>query len=313
MFALVTALAASLLLVLARGVFDFEPADGGSVIAMAQRDLDQGRPGEAFARLETYLSGGPDVAEDQRVRAAAILESSGYQLARGGLVQGDFSRVSDIEHRVSRHSGGSSRLLNLRIQAERGETSERSLAARMSLLEHYDYELDGRQVIKSLTIRAITDTDRRIEAGLQAAIAAYPDELDLRLNYGQLLLDQRHFERAEAEFAAAVAADPQNALAHTGLGLAILEQADDEDDRREGRQVLGIQRWEMAGGGRFELAQAGFRPAIDASGDERQLGGCRGILSMAQPRGRADIPFADRSRVGVRVPSGDGHAVFLGR
>jgi tetratricopeptide (TPR) repeat protein len=238
MFALVTALAASLLLVLARGVFDFEPADGGSVIAMAQRDLDQGRPGEAFARLETYLSGGPDVAEDQRVRAAAILESSGYQLARGGLVQGDFSRVSDIEHRVSRHSGGSSRLLNLRIQAERGETSERSLAARMSLLEHYDYELDGRQVIKSLTIRAITDTDRRIEAGLQAAIAAYPDELDLRLNYGQLLLDQRHFERAEAEFAAAVAADPQNALAHTGLGLAILEQADDEDDRQTAARAL---------------------------------------------------------------------------
>lgn len=71
---LVVALAASLLLVLARGAFDFGAPEAGSLIAMAQRDLDQGRRDEAFARMETYLSSG-GAAEDQRGRAAAILSA----------------------------------------------------------------------------------------------------------------------------------------------------------------------------------------------------------------------------------------------
>jgi tetratricopeptide (TPR) repeat protein len=221
---LITALAASLLLLLARGVFDFGPADRGSVIAMAQRDLDQGRLGEAFASMETYLSGGRDVSEDQRAKATAILESSGYELARGGLAKGDFGRVSDIEHRVSRHSGGSSRLLNLRIQAERGETAEQSLSRRRSLVQDYGYEADGKRQIKDFSIPEITPTQRRIEAELLAGIESFPDSLDLRLNYGQSLLDQNEFQRAEAVFAEAIRRAPHSVLAQTGLGLALFQQ-----------------------------------------------------------------------------------------
>ncbi len=235
---LVTALAASLLLMFVRGVFDLGPRDGASLIAMAQRDLQRGRAEQVFTLIEDLLSRSDDLTAEHENDAAALLEASGYELARGGLKQGDFGRVTDIDSRVARQSGGSGRLTNLRIQAERGETAERSLAGRMSLREHYDYELDGQQLIKSLTIRPTTDTDRRIEADLQAAIAAYPDEVDLRLNYGQLLLEQRHFQRAEAEFAAAVALDPQNALAHTGLGLAILEQAEDKHDHQTAARAL---------------------------------------------------------------------------
>jgi tetratricopeptide (TPR) repeat protein len=235
---LVTALAASLLMMFARGVFDLGPRDGAALIAMAQRDLHQGRADQAFILIEDLLSRSDALTAEHQRDATDLLEASGYELARGGLKQGDFGRVTDIDSRVARQSGGSGRLTNLRIQAERGETAERSLAGRMSLREHYDYELDGQQLIKSMTIRPTTDTDRRIEAELKRAIENYPDEVDLRLNYGQLLLEQRHFQRAEAQFAAAVALDPQNALAHTGLGLAILEQADDEDDRETAARAL---------------------------------------------------------------------------
>ena len=235
---LVTALAASLLLMFARGVFEFGPRDGAALIAMAQRDLQRGHPDQAFTRIEDLLSRSGDLTAEHQRDAAALLEASGYELARSGLKQGDFGRVTDIDSRVARRSGGSGRLTNLRIQAERGETAERSLAGQMSLFKDYDYELDGRQGIKSLTIRPITDTDRRIEADLQAAIEAHPDAVDLRLNYGQLLLEQRHFQRAEAEFAAAVSLDPQNALAHTGPGLAILEQAKDQHDYQTAARAL---------------------------------------------------------------------------
>ena len=234
---LATALAASLLMMFARGVFDFGPRDGAAIIAQAQRDLEQGRTANAFTRIEDLLSRSGDLPADHSRDAAALLEASGYELARSGLKQGDFARVTDIDARVAHH-GGSGRLTNLRIQAERGETAERSLSRRMSLFEHHDYELDGRQVIKSLTIRPVTDTDRRIEAELQAAIAAYPDEVDLRLNYGQFLLELNQFARAEGVFAAAVAMDPHSALAHTGLGLSILQQAEDDDDRHTAARAL---------------------------------------------------------------------------
>jgi|GEM_PF-1706943 len=221
---LVVALAASLLLLLAPQVFHFRSADGSSVIALAQRDVDQGRPGEAFARMETYLSGERAVAEAQRIQAGTILESSGYELARDGLVQGDFNRVSDIQHRVSRHTGGSSRLLNLRIQAERGETAEQSLSLRTSLVRDYGYETDGRRQIKDFSIPEITSTQQRIEGELLAGIEAFPDSLALRLNYGQFLLDQNEYQRAEGVFAEAVRRVPDSVLAQTGLGLALFQQ-----------------------------------------------------------------------------------------
>ncbi len=220
---LVVALAASVLLVLAPTVFDFGAPEAGSLIAMAQRDLDQGRPDEAFARLETYLSsGGP--AEDQRGRAAALLESAGYELARGGLSQGDFRRVAEIDSRVTSRTRASARLLNLRLQAERGETAERSLAQRRSLVRDYGYERNGQRLLKDFSIPEITPTQRRIEAELLAGIEAFPDSLDLRLNYGQFLLDQNEFQRAEAVFAEAVRREPRSVLAQTGLGLALFQQ-----------------------------------------------------------------------------------------
>ena len=235
---LVAALAASLLLMFGRGAFDEGSPDGAALIAMAQRDLRGGRADRAFTRLEGLLSRGEHLTAEHQRDAAALLEESGYEMARGDLEQGDFNRVTDIDRRVAKHGGGSGRMTNLRIQAERGETVERSLAARISLTRHYDYELDGRQVVKSLSIRPVTDTDRRIEADMQAAIAAYPDQIELRLNFGQLLLEQRQFQRAEVEFAAAVALAPQNHLAQTGLGLAILEQSENNDDHRVASRAL---------------------------------------------------------------------------
>jgi Flp pilus assembly protein TadD len=48
--------------------------------------------------------------------------------------------------------------------------------------------------------------------------------LDLRLNFGQFLLEQNEFERAAEQFDEAVRLDRTSVLAHTGLGLAVLQQ-----------------------------------------------------------------------------------------
>ncbi len=225
-FALIVALAASLLLVFARGLFDTGPRRGGTPIAMAQRDLEQGRTSEAFNRIDDYLSQADQltVTADDRRQAAAILESSGYELARSGLVKGDFRRVSDVDHRVARHTSGSARLRNLRIQAERGETAEQSLSRRRSLVRDYGYETNGQRLIKDFSIPEITATVRRIDAEWVAAIEAFPDAIDLRLNYGHFLMEQNDFQRAETVFAEAVVREPRNVLARTGLGLALFQQ-----------------------------------------------------------------------------------------
>jgi Flp pilus assembly protein TadD len=59
-------------------------------------------------------------------------------------------------------------------------------------------------------------------------MARYPDEPDLFLNFGQFLLELRRFAEAEDVLEIVLEIDPNNALAHLGLGIAILQQADDD-------------------------------------------------------------------------------------
>jgi len=226
------ALAASVLAMLAWGLFGPGGPGESSVIAMAQRDLDAGRAGEAFRRIDAYLTDQAEIAADQRARAEGILEASGYQVARQELTQGQFAKVSVIEDQVARRAGASARLVNLRLQAERGETAEQSLAAKTSLVADYGYERDGRRHIKDFTFPEITDSDRRLKKEFAEAVQAHLDSVELRLNFGQFLLAQNDFPAAADQFAEAVRIDPANALAQTGLGLALFQEGEEESIAR---------------------------------------------------------------------------------
>jgi hypothetical protein len=59
----------------------------------------------------------------------------------------------------------------------------------MSLVRDYGYETNGQRLIKDFSIPEITPTVRRIETGWVVAIEAFPDAIDLRLNYGHFLMD----------------------------------------------------------------------------------------------------------------------------
>ena len=222
----IAAIAASLLVAV---IWALSGRGGDSTLVMANRDLQAGRHTAALERVEGYLDENKNLADDDRTEAERILEESGYQLARKSLAGGEFKNVLDIEDRTSRRSVVSGRLTNLRIQAQRGETAERTLTTK-GVLTDYGYERDGHQYVKDLP--TFDATTARLEKELAAAVQKHPDSPDLLLNYGQFLIDQNDFERAAEQFTAAVEFDPNSPLAHTGLGLALFQQEKDETIRQ---------------------------------------------------------------------------------
>ena len=154
-------------------------------------------------------------------RVVAVLEKD---LAAGRFedVIGETARLLMGQDALT--NGERARLVNLQIQAERGETRAHSLTGRTLLVRDYGYEADGIRRIKDpgfpQATPAITETITR----LRTAVKDHPDSIDLRLNLGQILLEQRIFGEAEKEFAEAVQIEPSNALAETGLGLALYQQ-----------------------------------------------------------------------------------------
>lgn len=232
------ALAASLLVAAIWGLSQ-QATENGSVVAMAQRDLKNGRPSEAFGRMEQYLDTNEKLDADTRSEANRLLEESGYQLASKAFSDGDdnterVSRLLDIEDRVARRAGSSARLLNLRLQSKRGDKHERSLSAQGSLLAYGVDEKGNRKQeysgIKSFMdpIPVPSEAEKQLKQDFTAAVKSHPDSLDLRLNFGQLLLEQGSFDQAAEQFETAVQLDPKSTLAETGLGLALFRQGTDK-------------------------------------------------------------------------------------
>jgi tetratricopeptide (TPR) repeat protein len=219
----VTAAAAAILVAFVWG--SYGGRDGaGSTLAMVQRDLEAGRSSEAYKNVSDLLQNGGRLSEDERAKAARLLEESGYRTARERLGNKDLPGVSSIENTVAERAAPSARLLNLRIQAERGETKEHSLTGKTSLTHDYGYERNGQRVIKDSVFPQITPTIKRLGDALAEAVSEHPDSLDLRLNFGQFLFEQNDYLGAAEQFAEAVRIDPTSVLAETGLGLALFRQ-----------------------------------------------------------------------------------------
>ncbi len=191
------------------------------ILALAERDLEVGNAEAALDRVEGLLNQPLDA--QRQARAKQLLEESGYVVAKGDLAAGDFNRVLATEDRVSNRAGASARLLNLRLQAERGIPAEYGLASAGSLLD-YGYESDGSTPFKSFP--TIDQTSERIDKEFTQAIQRHPSSASLLLNRGHFLIAQVRYDEAREQFQKALALDPQNSMAHLGLGLVAFELQD---------------------------------------------------------------------------------------
>jgi len=226
------ALAASLLIAI---VWGYSLHSGESAIAMADRDLKSGRHEAAIGRLEEYLDANKQLPPEERKEALRILEASSYELALehlGSDQANHLEQVVDINGKATRRGASSGRLTNLSIQAQRGETWRLSLSSRVGLLD-YGFKKDGtREKIKSIGMVPLSESIQRIEKALVAAIEAHPDSLELRLNYGQFLLENRSFPESADQFRQAIEIEPKNPLAHTGLALSLFQQKGEDPIRQ---------------------------------------------------------------------------------
>ncbi len=200
-------------------LWSLREADVTKQLAVAQRDLAAGRPQSAFHRVETILDE-RTLHPQAKALALRLLEKSGYAATLPTLDANKFQEVLDIEHRVSRHHASSPRLLNLKLQAERGVPAELALVQLASLTD-YGYELDG--FSRQMSIPIFDQTSERLNRELAQAVGQHPNDVRLLLNYGQFLLSMAQCDKAREQFDAALVQDKGNPLARLGLGLVEFE------------------------------------------------------------------------------------------
>jgi len=216
---LATAVAATLLIGI---VWSISDTGSQQMLAMVEKDLAADKPAAAMDRAEKLLEK-EDLDAKQREKARELMEESGYRLGCKSLRSSDFDTVVDVEQRASKHGLSSARLASLRWQAEREIPAELALSQSGNLLD-YDYDLGGVNRTKSIGFPSFDEKMQPIIKGSAEAVEKYPDSLDLRLNYAQLLLEEGKYEEAERQFKAALAIDEKSVLAHIGLGLVRYHQ-----------------------------------------------------------------------------------------
>ncbi len=213
---------------------------GGSDIdrqlTQVEQQLRSGQTGAAWKQLEGFLS--DDLSAADRSRAKSLFEQAGYDLAREELTAGDFTGTTEISRRVEQLADMSPRLLNLRLQAERGDTTELALAQAGAMTD-YGYALDGNGYAKS-ALPIMDATTDRLWREFQSAVGAFPEDLSLRLNFGQFLLKGNRAAEARQQFAKAVELDSNNLLAHIGLGLALFELEQFDEAQQHFQKAVAV-------------------------------------------------------------------------
>lgn len=209
-----------------------------SRLARAERDLEAGRPVEALKTAEGVLSEEAGASDAVQRRARKLLEEAGYQVGISALQAEEFGEVLALQERVTERSGASGRMLNLRLQAQRGVSAPYSLDQQGALLD-YGYQPDGVLAgIKAFT--PYDTTTKRLMRQFEKAVSAHPDSVPLRLNYGQFLLEHLDVAGTEKQFRSALKLDSRNPEVHLGLGLVVFEQKSYEDALTHFQQVLEL-------------------------------------------------------------------------
>ena len=235
------AIAATLLIAI---VWSLSEPGSETLLALAQREWKAGNTEIAMRQAEELLDTEKGLDSSTKSQAQELLEECGYSDARARLADGDYPRVLDMEERVSSRGARSPRLLNLRLQAERGIPAEYALALQGSLVD-YGYELDGISIEKSFLV--IDPATKRLDRDLAQAVADNPGDVGLMLNYGQFLVSQRRFDEAQEQFATVLATDDRNVLAIIGTGLIEFERKNPEAALQHFEAALKIDTNSYAG------------------------------------------------------------------
>lgn len=206
----VAALAACLLIALG---WVFLPGGAEREFARAERDLRAGNADAAFARLAGVKKDQlPAALQAERER---LLETAAYRAGRTALEAGRFDDVANTHAAATAAGVSSGRLDNLHVLAGQKIPGEVVLAMKGSLLDR-GFMPDG-----EVPIRSVPVPNDRLASQWEAAVRSHPDSAELLLNYGEFLLNQNRYEEAAEAFRRAIAADPDNPMAHNGLGLAL--------------------------------------------------------------------------------------------
>ena len=187
----------------------------GRALAEATADLDSGRTGEAFDRLERVAT--ERLSAEERRRHTELLERAAYGLGRDALTDGRFDAVGEVERRAAANGAKSGRLTNLTIQAARSDRQESRLSSASLLLDR-GVIMNGQQVVFK-SARPDADTDARF----RKAMEQFPDDPTLLTNYGEFLIEKVRYDEAVDVFTRAANAAPDAPAPHTGLGLALFK------------------------------------------------------------------------------------------
>ncbi len=225
-----------------------------AMTAMQNNDLQ-----EAFEQADEALA----VADTANEREAAfeILTQSGEQLADTALAEGRFEDVRLVSDRVSEHSELSEsadaatrdllgRIESLRLQARRGLSSALALT-QLDSLGDYGINSDGPlgqlapDWLQGNPEEGMTETEiAEIREDYEQAIAEFPSSPQLRLNFGQFLLEQRLTEEALEQFRAILDGnayllpDPENRDALVGMAIALFNDPEQESAAEAMRKLL---------------------------------------------------------------------------
>ncbi len=211
------AAAAAILIVVGVSIL-FMP--GTSELALARNDLKADRYLSALEHAEAYLDSSADDASG-REEAKQILSDAGYRQSLESLKKSDFELVKELGSRVEDLAGRSPRMTNLKLQAMRKQTGSSAWPGRGELTE-YGYRLDGHSYAKPLPV--FDENVKAILSGYERAVAEFPDDSELRLNYGQYLLEQDDPEGARAQFLEAQRLAPNALETQMALGIVAFQQ-----------------------------------------------------------------------------------------
>lgn len=211
---------------------------GNTPLASARDALENNNLQEAFDLADEAIADADSVNERQE--AFDIMCQSGEQLADTALTEGRFEDVRLISDRVSDHvdedhslaetaTDATRELLgsieSLRLQARRGIDSAIAVPQVDSLNEFLGNGLESIGSDDGMTQMEID----AIREEYEQAIADFPLSRDLRLNFGQFLLEHQDTDAAIEQFRAVLEgnpvtgllADPENRDAIVGLAIAV--------------------------------------------------------------------------------------------
>ena len=221
--------------------------------------------------------------DEQREAAFEIMCESGEQLADTALTEGRFEDVRLISDRVSDHSDASAaaeaatqevlgRLESLRLQARRGMTSAIALSQFDSLSDYYANVTDlVPDWLNPDTEGGMTQVEiDEIREEYEQAIGDFPLSRNLRLNYGQFLLEQHQTEEAIAQFRAilegnevvGLIADPENRDALVGMAIALFKDPNGESASEAMQQLLELVPSDDAAADILETIQGNLDPRV---------------------------------------------------